>query len=213
MPLRGACCVPDSADVGRHSMGYSIAWLAVRGTSPEVAFQRLALAPTDRFADYAEHDVSARDIPGGWTLVVARGCDHRIIAERQLTELSVECDLLACSIEEHVMYSSSEFWSRGQRHWRVEHDAQKAIDHLSTLGSLPEDFAVVRAQLSEQQAAAGGKEADVDFYFDIPLVLARNRVGFKHDEVNAFESDGKFQVFTDASSKQSQGKAWWQFWR
>jgi hypothetical protein len=124
-----------------------------------------------------------------------------------------ECDLLACSIEEHVMYSSAEFWSCGQRRWRVEHDAQEAIDHLTTFGDLPEDFAATKAEFSEQREAEGGKEADVDCYFEIPLMLARNRVGFKHDEVNAFESEGKFQVLTDTLSKPSQGKAWWQFWR
>ena len=193
-------------------MGLSIAWLGVRGIAYDVVVERLGLMSTGELADYAERDVSARPIPDGWSLVVARGCDHRIIAEQQLSKLAADCEVVACSIEEHVMYSSSELWVRGKRQWRVAHDAQESIDHLSTWGSLPEDFAATRSRFAAQQESEGGKNADVDFYFEIPLVLAQARVGFKHDEVNAFDVDEKFRVLADPANR-SQDKSWWQFWK
>jgi hypothetical protein len=194
-------------------MGYSLTWLAVRGISFPAAAERLGLAPTGEVADYAERDVSARPVSGDWSLVVARGSDHRIAAARQLAALSADCEVIACSIEEHVMYSSCELWLRGQRRWRVVHDAQEGIDHLLASGDLPDDFAATRARFADQQDAEDG--TDVDLYFEIPLVLAQSRVGFKHDEVNASEDHEKFQVLreTSPSADDSRRKPWWQFWR
>ena len=108
------------------------------------------------------------------------------------------------------MFSSSELWLNGVRQWRVEHDAQKSIEHLATDGSMPEDFPAASRQFAEQQAAEDRNKAEVDWYFEIPLVLARNRVGFKHDEGAARETDGKFQVLSDPMSAK---KPWWQFWK
>jgi len=195
-------------------MGYSLAWLAVRGIPYNVALERQGLVPTEEIADHAQHPLSALANAGGWSLVVARGCDHRIISGQNLVALSADCEVIACSVDEHVMYSSSEQWSNGRRQWRVEHDAQKSIDHLATDGPMPTDFAATRKQFAEQQEAEGGEKAAVDLYFEIPLVLAQARVGFKHDEAAAFGTDGRFQVLMDAMApSRSSRKPWWQFWR
>lgn len=178
-------------------MGYSLAWLAVHGIPYDATLERLALGKTDEFADYAEQDFTGRAIPNGWSVVVARGCNDRIIGTQQLASLSLGCDVIACSVEEHVMFSFAELWSDGQRVWRVEHDAQKGIDHISSEGALPGYLEAVRRQYTEQQEAAGGTSADGDFYFEIPPALAQARVGFKHDEENDFDSEGSFQVLAD----------------
>jgi hypothetical protein len=195
-------------------VGYSLAWVGVRGISYQDAIARLALKQTGENTEYAESPVSARSLPDGWTLVVARGCDHRIIKAGELAELSVGGVAIACSVEEHVMFSSCELWANGAKQWRVEHDAQKSIDDLAASGTLPEDFTSVRAEFAAQQDAEGGKEAEVDLYFEIPLTLAQSRVGFKHDEVNGAAEDEQFEVLLEPSSSQSaSGRPWWQFWR
>jgi len=196
-------------------MGYSLAWVGIRGISYEDAVARLALRRTGENAEYAASPVSARSLPEGWTLVVARGCDHRIIKPSALAKLSVNGEAIACSIEEHVMFSSCELWANGTSQWRVEHDAQKSIDDLSASGTLPEDFASTKAEFAEQQAAEGGKAADVDLYFEIPLTLAKSRVGFKHDEVNGVVDDEQFEVLLGSSASQqaTSSRPWWQFWR
>jgi hypothetical protein len=197
----------------RWNMGFSLAWLAVRGIPYEAVLDRQGLASTAKFGDYAESPLSAMPW-GDWTLVVGRGCDHRIIGDANLARLSAGCEVVACSIEEHVMYSSSEFWSDGQRQWRVEHDAQHSIDHCSITGAVPEDYGPTRDHFAAQQEAEGGASADVDLYFEIPLVLAQTRVGFKHDEVNARDTDGKFSVLNEWARPQVSGtKTWWQFWK
>jgi hypothetical protein len=194
-------------------MGYSIAWVAVKGLSDAVAAERLGLLPTDEFCDYAKQDLAGLPMPNGWLLLVARGCDHWILDATVLTALSTDCELVACSVEEHVMFSSSESWANGKRIWRVVHDAQESIDHLSSVGELPADFAATRALYAREQEAEGGKEADVDCYFEIPLVLAKDRVGFKHDEGPSADPDAAFRVYKEASSSRTGSKRpWWRFW-
>jgi hypothetical protein len=189
-------------------MGYSLSWLAIRGIAYPRALELQSLRLTEQTADYAEHPTCGMQDAGGWSLVVARGCDHRIVSADNLVTLSLECEVIACSIEEHVMVSTAEHWLNGVRQWRVEHDAQRSIDHLATCGSLPADFAATRDRFATQQEAEGGEDAEADYYFEIPLVLAQARVGFKHDEGAAFNTDGRFRVLEDLAPK----KAWWRFW-
>lgn len=195
-------------------MGSSLAWNATRGIPADDALQRQGLSATNRRADYTESAISSMPLDDGWLLVVARGCDHRIIGESNLSKLSLGCEVIACSIEEHAMFSSSELWSNGKRLWRVEHDAQQAFDHLSATGSLPDDYGPTKAHFAAHQEAEGGAKADVDLYFEIPLVLAQSRVGFKHDEVNAEDTDGSFDVLHDTSPPEVRhSRQWWQFWK
>jgi hypothetical protein len=67
---------------------------------------------------------------------------------------------------------------------------------LSKDGVLPPSFAAIREEMEQAQIAAGGDEADVDYIFEIPLKLAKNLVGFKHDEEYDHVLDGHFQVLS-----------------
>lgn len=196
-------------------MAYSLSWLAVHGISFEAALSRLGRALPEIIAPSAP-EVSGREIPKGWSLFVARGYKHQILAGPQLAQLSADCEVIGCAIEEEVMYCSSELWNSGSQKWRIVHDAQQSFDHLSVAGEMPYDFELTRVQLAAQQAEEGGESADVDFYFDIPLLLAQNRVGFKHDELNDFDADGTFQALVDALAavpRQAMRRRWWGFWR
>lgn len=190
-------------------MGYSLSWLAVRSDSRESALDRLALYPTGARAEYASEPVSGQALPDGWFLVVARGCDHRIISESALSSVSVDTEVVACSIEEHVMVSSSEGWGGGKRLWRVEHDGQESMRNLTTSGSLPSPFARVHAQAIKEQEAEDAGAREVDFFFEVPLDLAREIVGFKHDEsISSLDYEG-FEVFSSPMAV----RRWWQIWK
>lgn len=190
-------------------MGYSLSWLAVRNISGESVLDRLALHPTGARAEYATEKISGQPLPDGWFLVVARGCDHRIISESALSSVSVDAEVVACSIEEHVMVSSSEGWGGGKRLWRVDHDGQESMRDLTTSGSLPSPFAKLHAQALEDQDAEDAGAREVDFFFEVPLVLAREIVGFKHDEnIASLDYDG-FEVFKSSIAV----RRWWQIWK
>ena len=108
-----------------------------------------------------------------------------------LEKLSADCEVVAATVEEHVMVSSAECWRSGRRLWSVAHDSQSSADHLVESGSPPASFQAIKDRLF---AAQSKEKADdpmrVDHLFDAPLELAESLTGFKHDK----EVEAKFEV-------------------
>ena len=199
-------------------MGYAISWLAVKGKPEELVVAELGLAPTGEMAEYGDSLFTGRKLPSGWFLLVIDKCEHKFVNPNSLAPLSQGCEVIATSIEEHVMVCSSELWRNGAQVWRIEHDAQKSIEHIAASGSLPADYSTIEQEHAEEQKQAGGSEADTDYFFEIPLHIAKNIVGFKHDEVDPAIEDGGFMVLElkvaksrERIEKQSK-KSWWKLW-
>jgi hypothetical protein len=200
-------------------MGWAISWLAVKGKSAEGLVQELGLAPTGKTADYGESMFTGRRLPGDWFLLVINRCDHDHVRPKSLAVLSRGCEIVACSLEEHVMVCSAESWRDGAQVWRIEHDAQQGIDHIGTSGLLPDGYAAIEREFAAQQEQAGGRQADTDYFFEIPLQAAKAIVGFKHDEAGI--DDEGFEVFKRASpssaadtnhGKHHGKRPWWKVW-
>src|SRR5882672_2573469 len=188
-------------------MGYSIAWLAAQGRPPQSLLAELDLRPTGEAGEYPDDPMVGAPLAGGWYLLVARGCDHRMISDQVLKTLSRRCRVIDCSIEEHVMFSSAALWENGERVWSVSHQGDEKLHDLSASGALPDFFASVRDELLAKQAAEGGEEAGVDYVFEIPLELARRITGFAHDSAASVEID-RFEVLDSAPAK-----PWWKLWQ
>jgi hypothetical protein len=90
-------------------MGYSLSVLAVQTANPAEALQRLGFIRTGKTCEYAREPLSAYALPADWFLIVARGCDNRFLQAKILGPLSERFPVVACSIEEHVMFSSAEY--------------------------------------------------------------------------------------------------------
>ena len=199
-------------------MGYAISWLAVKGKPEEVLIAELGLAPTGEMTEYGDSLFTGRKLPSGWFLLVINKCEHKFIKPNSLASLSQGCEVIASSIEEHVMVCSSELWRGGAQVWRIEHDAQKSIEHIAASGSLPADYSAIEQEHAEEKKQAGGPGADVDYFFEIPLHTAKNIVGFKHDEVDPAIEDESFMVFEFKAAQsrerlEKQGKKpWWKLW-
>lgn len=199
-------------------MGFAISWLAVKGKPQEVLAAELGLAPTGETGECGDSLFTGGELPTGWFLLVIDKCDHRFVKPEVLRSLSSSCEVIACSIEEHVMFCRSELWRDGARVWVIEHDAQISIEHIVASGNLPSDYGAIEREYKEAQRAAGGSEADVDYFFEIPLQAASNIVGFKHDEVDSATEDERFMVFEleAAQSRKAIGgqgnKPWWKLW-
>ena len=100
------------------------------------------------------------------------------------------------------MASSSEMWSAGKRKWWISHEGEDGPKGLSSDGELPSSFALIRTEMEQMQANAGGDDAGVDYIFEIPLKVAQTIVGFKHDENPTHLLDGHFFVLhRDESAK------------
>jgi hypothetical protein len=194
-------------------MGYAISWLAVKDTASELLLQKLALAPTGEMASYGESLFIGCTLPSGWFILFIHQCEHAFVKPKALALLSSFSDIIACSVEEHVTWSVSELRREGAQVWRIEHNAQESISHISTSGLLPEGYNAIEKKFTEQQRRSGGGKLDVDYLFEVPLVAARSIVGFKHDETDL--EDGNFKVFkVDTSSPfaDQKKKSWRQLW-
>ena len=188
-------------------MGYSIGWLAVKSSHPGAVHQALHVRPTTEPDDAFERAIAGVTLSTGWVLLVAQASE-RVIDPRILSSLSTRWPCVACLVEEHVMASSAAYWSDGVEVWSIDHDANKGILHLDATGQLPGFFASVRDEkMREQQLDDAEDEGDVDHIFDVPLLVAKQLTGFKHDD----QHDGSLMTsrpvaFTDDAPKK---RGWW----
>jgi hypothetical protein len=146
-----------------------------------------------------------QNLPGGWVLVAADRCDHRILSPENLASLSAGCEAVACAIEEHVNFASSEFWIDGRRLWRVAHADDEGPENVSTEGSPPESF----QQLIATAEPWDSENMEGHFHFDIPLILAKDLAGYRHDEVDEVLGVSHFLRLRDTKPR----AAWWKLWR
>jgi hypothetical protein len=174
-------------------MGYAVSWLAVKDAVSEQLLRDLGLMPTGESAHYGDALFTGRALSTGWFILFINECDHQFVQPRSLAFISKTSDVMACSIEEHVMWSTSELWHNGAQVWRVEHDAQKSMCHIRPSGLLPDGYSAIETEFTEKQKQAGGEGSDTDYFFEIPLQTARSVAGFKHDESGP--EDAGFMVF------------------
>ena len=52
-------------------------------------------------------------------------------------------EVVACFVEEHVMFSAAVLWRDGSKLWSAEHDAQEGIRHLDVVGQLPPEMSLI----------------------------------------------------------------------
>jgi hypothetical protein len=181
-------------------MGYSLSWAAVKST-PEAVQSALGLRATGQREEFPESRIVATSLPNGWYIVIYNKCEA---ARKALEPLSRLGEVIYCSVEEHVMVSAAATWNSGKRLWFVEHDAQQGIYNLQVAGQPPDAFGVIRDREKGKQDAEGGENADVDYMFDIPVELARELTGFRHDQsVPGIEGDA-YEVLEAAK----QSKRW-----
>jgi hypothetical protein len=187
-------------------MGSSTSWLAVRGESDAVQ-RELGLEPIGSAVNQKVERFLGGRLEGGWYLVQVGGCDHPIIDASSLGPLSLRFDVVACSIEEHVMYCAAWFWSKGEQVWSVVHQSENGPEHLDSHGNLPNFFPEIRDRYFREQETGQEGPHLVDFIFEIPTRLAQRLTGFHHDEWPETLVVEEFR-----RAKGDQKKRWWRFW-
>lgn len=179
-------------------MGYSLSWLAVRPIDREHLLAELELETTGAREEIAESDLVMATLPGGWHIVLSNR-DERYDDTALLARLSAARDVVACFVEEHVMYSEARGFADGKLQWTVIHDAQAGLDHLETEGTLPASYAGIRERIELQRRAAG--EPPADFLFEVPIELAKMLTGFRHDEDITGDEAEPFEVLASRSTE------------
>jgi hypothetical protein len=175
-------------------MGSSISWIAVKGRAVEDLQRTLGLKPTGKLGHYGQHPVVGRQLSDGWYILIASDSDDRITKYKTLTQVAKGCEVVACTVEEHVMSSSGAFWRKGKKVWSVKHDGEKGALNLAKAGKLPESYSALEKETLETQRMEGDG-ADVDHVFELPLKLAKQLVGFKHDEELVGVAEGSYEIY------------------
>ena len=188
-------------------MGYSISWIAVKDRKLAQIAEQLRLTDSGKIEEFPVSDISGADLLNGWCHFQFNELDSGLISKEILSSISLNTTVVCCQVEEHVMFSKSSCWDNGGIIWSVEHDAQNELYHINAIGSTPVEFLEIRDKLFEEQKQEG---TEVDFVFEIPLVLAQKFTGYKHDECASEHEGLEYKVFT--SSAISQNKPWWRFW-
>jgi hypothetical protein len=182
-------------------MGASQSWIAVKGKAPDVVLQSLELSRSGASADYGSTREGCLRLPGGWFLVLLEGCDHELLESPRLAALSEGAELVAVSLEEHVMVCWSAGWRDGAQTWRVENSEEH--EHLGVSGTPPAALAQIRAR-NDQLAR---EDAEVDYNFETPLQLAQSIAGFKHDDAG-----DDLPPLEQLVSTRPKKKPLWKFW-
>lgn len=183
-------------------MGVSLAWIAVRGPEPAQTLDRLGLAPTGVESAYPPSQAAVHILPDGWLLVIAPGCDHRILHGEALAALSAKAEVVACSVEEHVDFTQSELWRDGRRVWHLRHQGEEGDDHLVAEGDLPPSYPRLLAGVATDYS----EDPEVYFHGCIPLLLAKERCGFRHDDAEPSFDDGSLKALQDLRRV---ARPWW----
>lgn len=194
-------------------MGESLSWLALENTDAVSAAKLLGLQGSEVHAAPGEGALVGSALPSGWYLLVAKGSDHPLVSDRVLRECSLGRRAVAVSLEEHVMISAAALWSAGELKWRVSHDAQEDIRDLQIEGERPAELSALHAK-AEAELDAEADDPDVDYFFEVPLLLADQLVGYKHDELMPAELESAFVAlhWSAVSASPLSRRPWWQFW-
>lgn len=177
-------------------MGYAISWLAIRGNTESSALASLDLEKTGRTEELPESEWSTTRVRD-WVVIWSNSFKP---GQFRRAGSKLNGEVIICDVEEHVMFVSVAAFKNGAMSWRIVHDAQKAPDHLVIEGTPPESFAHIKTE----QFAHVSEDREVDFIFDIPVRLAQELVGFRHDG----ESSAAFEVLRATS----ENKPKWKFW-
>ena len=185
-------------------MGISLSWIAVEELPADEALSRLSLSRTARNCEYPFKGVASRVLTHNWFLVAAGRCDHRIANAASMAVLSKGCRAIACAIEEHVNFASTELWQDGRRVWHIQHQGDEDCENISAEGQVPLRFQELLATVETSDS----ESLDGHFHMDIPLILAKELTGFRHDESNPEFDRTPFEELTDLQPKGSWRKLW-----
>ncbi len=181
-------------------------WLAVRGKSPDAVKAELRLRQSSLAGDDTlKFQIVGATSDAGWYLIVARGRDHRLVAEPVIQRLSLGCEVLTCSAEEQSIISAAAGWQDGRRAWSVSYDGEEGPADVVVDGDLPFAFSVIRAQFTAEAKAEDAGDALVDPMYQIPIEIVHSVTGYSPGKKSpAFT--GRFALLEGLDTP------WWKRW-
>ncbi len=173
-------------------MSFALAWFAVQGIGKDDFLDRAGFTDTEELDEYFDQDHSGGELAGGWYVVVTS--ELGLADPARFAQWSADGRLVAVVIHEDTANTLATEWRDGKLVWSVSHDGSDGGEELAVEGQLPEVFEELKqeaiAAQTELRTDADGEDEgeEVNFVFDIPLDLAAEITGFRHDELG-FDDD------------------------
>jgi hypothetical protein len=177
-------------------MGFSVCWIAVRGKSPDAVLNELNFTRTGERSELIETGYYLAALPNGWFVVIDDHQDFHFYNDKTFQQITQSCEIVTCAVEEHTMYSAASHWKDGQKLWSVDHDSSKGVENLMISGDLPLAYASIRdRQLAHQRSDRTANQGiGVDYVFEVPIQLADELTGYRHDKDLEDAGDRPFEV-------------------
>jgi hypothetical protein len=153
-------------------MGVALAWLVVESGDAAAIAAALGVRLTGQRGPLKKFPLALLRLADGRSLVVSTHADEPVFKSKQMGAMSALGRVFIGHLEEHVMASGFETWSRGRKTWSVAHQGDDDPLHLKTTGKLPPNDAKLKATALERQRAAV-EEPEEDHLFELSLELAR----------------------------------------
>jgi hypothetical protein len=172
-------------------------WIAVNCGNPDAVLARLGLKPSGQFEVAPKADFTARGLPSGWYLIIAR-VEHPLFNQREfLAALSNAYPVLHWISESPALASSARLYHAGHCVWSVVHVKTKVIEHIEVDGAPPPECQELHDHWVAQQQSDSGPA------FDIPRKLAELFIGYQPGATPEGDEEGAYAVLAPAHAPAS----------
>jgi len=186
-------------------LGACMSWVAVHGRDSQAVLDELGWRRTGEHEEFPESPTTCATLRPGWFSIAMLNRADAYDGTLDLARLSKGAELVACFVEEHVMFSAAALWRDGSKIWSIEHDAQQGVRHLVVSGQLPAEIEVIIEEAKSSQDAEDKGNAGVDFIFDIPVDAAQRLTGFRYDRSDVDGIALTFDVLAEAPATRRAG--------
>ena len=101
-------------------MSYAVSWIAVRGKRPEEVRRVLGLQASGVWHEEPNYPIAAARLATGWYLVRTEGLTSMLCEPGVASQLSEDCEVVTCCLNEDDYHSAAEQWENGKRLWGIQ---------------------------------------------------------------------------------------------
>lgn len=184
-------------------------WVAVKQENKDILLKGLNLRPSDDPVSYGRNSFRGCALESGWYLILG---DVFFDTELSQDAISKHSDLIICLASDTAMASEISYYKKGEISFSVGHASDMGQLHLSVTGNPPPEFHDAKADMlakhkaAEMEARLEGRDIDVDYFFDIPLMLSESICDFRPDKDPTLEGR-RFQTLIPISSETENGSS------
>jgi hypothetical protein len=161
--------------------------------------EKLGLARKEELEEAVDPGLYAVGLDDGWFLVIGSGWDFMdALKEDQAVSLSESTETYFFYTDDTPMGTRLAAYSGKEMRWAITYDGTDGISDPVIEGDPPDVVAKELSKATALQAAEGGKSADVDFMYETTAMVARELLGFRHDETIYDEEKGPFFLLAQA---------------